>query len=265
MRFIYTKAFAIFFSCLVITAVLIFFQVKGWLFVFRSVLLQAPRPIVYVAKNLTAPVKNFFVTIYRLKKISEENTVLSQKVFELQQRLAQEDEYKLENNALRKELGFANSTKLSLQPCTVLAKNFLGFSDKLILNCGTGDGITEGQAIISQGYLVGKIVYVEKGSSTALLITSSNFSSDAKLSKTGSSAIVRGSFGSGLILEELPQSAAVDKGWLVVTAGINQKIPKNILIGEVGDTISSQSDLSKKITLQSPIDFNSLDFVFAVK
>jgi len=50
-----------------------------------------------------------------------------------------------------------------------------------------------------------------------------------------------------------------------VSAGINSQIPKNILIGEVSDVLSTSNDLFKKAALTSPIDFNNLEFVFVVK
>ncbi|MCL5775333.1 MAG: rod shape-determining protein MreC, partial [Patescibacteria group bacterium] len=134
-----------------------------------------------------------------------------------------------------------------------------------ILNCGSADGVQEGQAVISQGYLVGKITYAGKTTSNALLAVSSKFSTDARLSQTNATALAVGSFGSGLILDQLAQTQNLQKGWQVVTAGINQRIPKNLLIGEVGDMLSSGSDLFKRASVVSPIDFDNLEFVFVVK
>jgi rod shape-determining protein MreC len=137
--------------------------------------------------------------------------------------------------------------------------------DTLLINCGTERGISEGQAVLSQGYVVGKITYASRGSSTVLLITNSKFTIDARLSKTGASGIVGGSFGTGLILDRLSQSDDAEAGWLVVTAGIDAKVPKNLLIGQVGEVISNRNDLFKKATVSSPIDFDSIDFVFVAK
>jgi cell shape-determining protein MreC len=46
---------------------------------------------------------------------------------------------------------------------------------------------------------------------------------------------------------------------------VNEKIPKNLAIGEVGEIITGQNELFKKATLLSPVDFGSLNFVFVVK
>ncbi len=265
MRFIYTKTFAILFGSLVVVALLLFFQNRGWLDPVKTLFLQAPKPVVYVAKSVVNPVKNFFSTIFRLKEISRENDKLRQKLYDTQTQLVQFEQQARENEALRKELGFAQSTKLALIPCGVLAQNPVDLTDTLVLDCGRADGVQEGEAIISQGFLAGKIIYAGEDTSTVLLATNSKFSADARLSKNAADGVVRGSFGSGLVLDQLSQNVAVEKGWQVVTAGINDKIPKNILIGEVGDVLSSQNELFKKTTLISPVNFNNLEFVFVVK
>lgn len=265
MRFIYTKAFAIFAVCVAVGVIFAFLQIKGYLDPIKKVLLDSPRPAVYLVKNLTQPVKNFFTTVYRLRNISDQNDQLSEKVQELQQSLVDYNQLKTENEALRAELGFAKTSKLALFPCTVLTQNPSSLTFSITLNCGVEQGIAVGQGIVSNGYLVGKIIYAGKGLSTALLITSSNFSSDAQLSQTGATGVVKGSFGSGIILDQLSQHESIEKGWLLTSAGINPQIPKNILIGEVGDVLSSQSDLFKKVTIVSPVDFNNLQFVFVAK
>ncbi len=265
MRFIYTKAFGIFAGCVVVLSLFVFLQVKGVLDPIRVAILRSPRPIVYLVKNFTLPIKNFFGTIYQLRKISQENTELRSKVLDLQLKLVQENQVQRENEALRKELGFIKDSKMQLASCTVLSENSFGLSNSLILNCGSDDGVNLGDAVISQGFLVGKINYAGKNYSTVLLTVAADFLADAKISQTGSTALVKGSYGSGLILDQVPQSSPLEKGWMVITAGINSQVPKNILIGEVGDIISPSSDLFKRAVLVSPVDFHNLEFVFVVK
>ena len=74
MKFIYTKAFAIFASCLAVILLLIFLQIKGWIFPLETFFLQTPRPAIYLVKKITLPVKNFFSVIYHLRKITDENS-----------------------------------------------------------------------------------------------------------------------------------------------------------------------------------------------
>lgn len=149
MRFIYTKTFAIFSALLAIGVLLVFLQVKGLINPIKNIFLQAPRPVVYVLDKTFYPIKSFFSTVYRLNSIVEENNKLQQQNFALQQQLVDYNETKAENAALTKELGFVQTSSLQIIPCTVISRNPFGFSDSMIINCGSQSGVSAGQGVIS--------------------------------------------------------------------------------------------------------------------
>jgi len=231
----------------------------------QRALLQLPRPLNYTVQKIAKPVRSFFQSAYRLREIVKENAKLETQVFQLQNRQVLYDQYALENEQLKEELQFMKSSKLDLMPCTVIGRNPTGIIDTITLNCGSTEGAQIGKAVSSKGFLVGKINYVGSGFSTAQLITNANFFVDARISQSGQPALVRGSFNSGLVLEQVAQNEPLEKGMLIVTGGVNNKVPRNLLIGEVGEIFSGPNDLFKKAALLSPIDFGALEFVFLVK
>jgi len=265
MRFIYTKTFIVFFSFLVIVTGMVFLESTNRTEPIKHFFLAAPRPIIAVTKAVIVPVKNFFVTIYSLKGIVRENQLLTNKTASLQAQVIDLENLKKENEALRKELGFVRNSKMELVPCSVLSRNAFGLLDSVSLSCGTQQGVQEGAAIISQGFLVGKIVRANASLSTALFAKSANFLTDAKVVKSGAEGVLKGSYGFGMAIEQLSQNAQVEKGWLVATAGIDPKIPKNLPVGEIGEVISNPNELLKKATVVSPVDFKNIDLVFVVK
>lgn len=265
MRFIYSKTFLIFASVLILVVIGLVMQSKGWLQPIEYALLQAPRPVATVVGSVAEPVRTFFSTLSSLSSVVKENAVLNKQVATLQQQQVQYDRLNSENQLLRDELKFKEQSKLDLESCTVLSIDPQGLSDAMILSCGLGQGIAEGQAVISHGYLVGKIIQVGNYTSTALLISSAQSSIDAKLSKNDTEGVVKGSFGSGMVFDLVSQNADVSSGDLVVTAGINSHIPKDILIGQVGSVLSGSNDLFKKMSITSPVRQRSVDFVFVVK
>lgn len=264
MRFIYSKSFAILAGCLVLVALLVVLQARGWLSPLQNAVAQAPRPVIAATSAVIRPVRDFFSTIYRLNRITKENAELSGKLRQAQINRVEFEQLRKENDSLRAELGFARQSKLKLVPCAVIAQNSFGFTDSIILDCGTQQGVRDGMAVVSQGFLAGKVDFAQKSSSSAVLATASRFSTDARITQTNAAGIARGSFNTGLVLDQLSQNSEVQKKWMVVTAGISESVPKNIPIGEVGETLSSTNDLFKKTTLISPVDFNNLDFVFVV-
>jgi rod shape-determining protein MreC len=265
MRFIYTKTFILFIICLVVLVAGLFFQSRGWLQPIEYGLVQAPRPLAKVARSVSSPVKNFFSTLFTLRSIVRQNTDLTAKVANLQQQVVDIDQLKAENGLLKNELGFVQGTRLHLQPCTVLNIAPPELSDALIISCGEGEGIQEGQALIFQGYVIGTVLHVGKYSSTALLITNDNSAIDAKLSKNTTEGVAKGSFGSGVVFDMVSQNADVQKGDIVVTAGINSRIAKNLVIGEIGDVLSKSNDLFKKVSIVTPVRFHNIDYVFVAK
>lgn len=265
MRFIYTKTFFVSVVLLVFVVLGLIFQSKGWLQPVEYALLQVPRPIASLVKTITKPIYVTFTTIGSMSNIVKENAQLKAQLVTLQQQQVQLDKYKNENDILRSELKFTSQTKYNLQPCSVLSVDPQGLSDAMILNCGHEQGIQEGQAVISQGYLVAKIIHVGSYTSTALLISNTQSSVDAKLSRNNTEGVVKGSFGSGMVFDLVSQNADVATGDLVVTAGINPKVPKDILIGQIGSGLSGPNDLFKKLSLTTPVRQRTVDFVFVIK
>ena len=212
IRFIYTKTFFAFAIALIIVLIGLVMQAKGWLQPIEYALLQAPRPISSTIRSIADPIRTFFTTIGSLKSVVNENAELQAQVVSLQQQQVQFDKFKTDNDLLREELKFKAQSKLALEPCTVLSIDPQELSDAMILSCGKEQGIQEGQAVISQGYLVAKVVYVGSYTSTALLISNSQSSIDARISKNNTEGVVKGSFGSGMVFDLVSQNNSYRMG-----------------------------------------------------
>src|SRR6185503_10041230 len=122
------------------------------------------------------------------------------------------DKLKLENELLRKEFDYQQRSPYQLQPCSVLSIDPQELSDAIVVACGEDDGVKEGQAIISEGFLVGKVVFVGSHTSTAVLVTNAQSAIDARLSKSGVEGVVKGSFGSGMVLDLVTQNVDMNPG-----------------------------------------------------
>lgn len=265
IRFIYTKTFFAFSIALVIVLIGLIMQVKGWLQPIQYAFLQAPRPVANIVRSIAEPVRTFFSTIASLRSVVRENVALQSQVIALQQNQVQFDKLKADNDLLREELKFRGQSKLNLESCTVLSIDPQELSDAMVLNCGKEQGIEVGQAVLSQGYLVAKVTYVGSYTSTALLISNAQSSIDAKLSKNNTEGVVKGSFGSGMVFDLVSQNADVSANDLVVTAGINSRIPKDLLIGQIGSVLSGPNDLFKKMSVTSPVRQRAVEFVYVVR
>jgi rod shape-determining protein MreC len=265
MRFIYTKTFLIFSGVLVVITIALVLQLKGWLAPVEYLFLQLPRPAIIAVNTVLRPIQTVVGTVTALPELVTSNAQLTTEVGELKQQLVAMEQLKIENELLKNELEFRSKAPFNLEPCTVLSMDPQNTTDAIVINCGVDNGIKAGQAVMSNGYLVAKVVYVGEYSSTAVLITHSQSVIDAKAAKNDTEGVVKGSFGSGLVFDLVSQAAELAAGDLIVTAGINPEIPKNILIGQVDQTLSGDNDLFKRLTLVSPVKAHRLDYVFVVK
>lgn len=265
MRFIYTRTFAIFFVVLLAAAIFVFLQTRGFTDPVKRVLLEAPRPIATGLRAVVSPVVNFFNTVKSLRAVVKENGILTQRVRDLERSQADFDKLRTENTLLLKELGFAKASKFTLVRCTVLSYDPEGITNTFVLNCGKNQGINSGMAIVSEDHIAGRLIFVGNNTSTGQFLTHPQASLDAKISRSGSIGLLKGSYASGLTFESLSQNSDVQKGDLVVSAGVNSLIPPGIVIGEIEQIISKDNDLFKRATVVSPLAFRTLTYVFVVK
>jgi rod shape-determining protein MreC len=210
-------------------------------------------------------VQSFFKVLSKLKELHLENQKLIEENNALKSKIGELEHFGSENDSLKKELGFVKKYQKEKLACTVVGNDPEGVVGILVLSCGADDGVEVGQAVVSEGYLVGQVSFSSKTSATVKLITSSQSAIDVKLTRTGEQGVLHGSFNSGLVTELVSTTADVRKGDFVTTAGINAQTPKDLSVGEVGEVISSASDLIKKVTVISPIDFQEIRYVHVLK
>jgi rod shape-determining protein MreC len=213
---------------------------------------------------VTLPIRNFFATVFTLKDVIHENALLSDRLRNLEESQVQLESVKHENELLKKELGFVDESKLGTIPCSVISYDTEGITDSFVINCGKERGVKEGMAVVGTSRVIGKVTFVGTSTSTGEFITRPGSSIDAKVSRSNSLGIVKGSYGSGLTFEGLSQTSDVQKEDLVVTAGVNSLIPAGLIIGEVQEIISKDNELFKRTTLTTPINFRSLKYVFVI-
>lgn len=262
---IFTRPFALFAFLLALTLLIVFLSVKGAAKPVQSAAVQAPRPLVYIFTGIGHSFSSFFGYFSSVSKVNRENAELEQRVLGLQQDNVVLQQYKLENDKLKKELNYRQTGRFNLVSATVIGKDPTGFSQAVIIDAGANDGIEAGSGVLAQGVLIGKVVSVDEFTSKVLLVTDPQSNIDAQISATGDNAIARGSYGSGIIVDMVSQNVQLNSGDEVVTAGLNSDIPKGILIGTVGQLQSQKNDLLQKATVISGVDLKDLDFVAVIK
>lgn len=261
MRIIYTKTFTLFFFFLAVTAVLMFTHARGWSSALESYVAQAPRPFINLFRSIgrsAVSVSNYFATV---SEINKSDALLKEQIRSLQEQNLALQQHKLENEILKKELNYRNTSRLPVVSASAIARDPTGFSQILTIDAGYRDNVKVGDAVVSQGALVGRIASADALTSKVLLITDPQSAIEARNSVTGDNGILRGSYGSGLILDMLSQNAKITKGDLVMTFGLASQIPRGVLIGTIGEIQSKPNDLLQKATVVPAADLKNLIFL----
>ncbi len=265
MRYGYSRTTWIFGSLFLAALFLSFLHVQGVLRPFQSVGVQTTRPLVYVLKNTGSSFKSFFTYFGSVAKVSRQNAELKEQVRNLQQEKIILQQYRLENERLRTELGYRSDSPLNLASAKVINRDPTNFSQTIVIDIGAEQGVKEGAAVLSGGVFVGRISSVQTFTSSVMLVTDPQSKIDAQISSSGDNGILRGSYGSGMILDMISQNASVAKGDEVVTFGLSGSVPKGLLIGTVGEFQSQKNDILQKVTIVPSVDLKGLSFVSVVK
>jgi rod shape-determining protein MreC len=216
--------------------------------------------------NVTAShISSFFRGVFQLGTSAKENQLLIKENLDLQSQITILKEVQHENEILKSELGLSRSIagNYKMSPASIIGRASTGYLKTVTIDRGSNDGIKLGQAVISQGYLVGTIKNVYENTSEVSLITDYNSIVPVLLQESRGTGLLRGGL-SGLTVEEIPLNISITPGEQVITSGLGGDIPPGISVGKVAEVVSKEGEIFQKVTVSSPIQIYFLEFVFVV-
>jgi len=137
-----------------------------------------------------------------------------------------------ENKRLKKVLNDINYSS-ELVIAKVIIDKQSPFLRSIIINKGSKNNINKGMAVLSDSYLLGKVVEVNYTTSRVLLLSDLNSKIPVIIEPLGYHAILSGTGKSEPILEFLPENHTVQSGNKVYTSGKEGIFSPGIPIGEV--------------------------------
>lgn len=222
-------------------------------------------PFAKIGNVVVGHVSQFFRGILQLGSFAKENQLLIKENLDLQSQITVLKEVQHENEILKSELGLSRTiaSNYKISPASIIGRASTGYLKTVVIDRGSKDGVKTGQAVISQGYLVGTIKNVYDNSSEVNLITDYNSIVPVLLQDSRGTGLLRGGL-SGLTVEEIPLNVSIRKGEQVVTSGLGGDIPPGISVGKVVEVVSKEGEIFQKVTVASPIQIYFLEFVFIV-
>jgi rod shape-determining protein MreC len=168
-----------------------------------------------------------------------------------------------ENSELKKQLNFVNQRKFTTVTAEVVGRNTDSLEKMIIINIGEVTGIKIGQPVIAgEGLLVGTIAKVEKNIAMVRLINDNQSKIAATiLNKDNSLGVVEGGYGLSIKMNFIPRNETVLIGDKIITSGLEQTIPKGLLIGEVAIAENEAYQPFQQAVLTAATDLSKLFIV----
>jgi len=173
-------------------------------------------------------------------------------------------EAKKENDSLRLDLGFKQSSPLDLVAAEVAFFD-PSLKDGITVRVESPAGIKVGAVVLSQGYLVGRVAEINGNNIKVLLTTDSMSSLPATLQGKDITGIARGKIGNGLTMEQVPQSDNVAKGDTVVTSGLGGDLPKGLILGKVESVQKVSGSIFQSVILRPAVEFTRIQRVMIAR
>lgn len=172
------------------------------------------------------------------------NRQLDQKTLEQGSKLQKLELLEAENEHLRNLLGASQSISEPARLGEILHIGRDPFSHKVMVNLGTRQNITPGQAVVDGNGVIGQITRVYPFSSEVTLITDKELSIPVQIERNGLRAIAFGLGRDNVIdLPYLPVNVDIQKGDRLITSGIDGIYPAGLAVAEVV-SIDRNPDLS---------------------
>lgn len=243
----------------IIIAVLTAFYVI-WPLPFRYISKKIIIPFVDGGVSVVSKVFEPFRVIGKIQSLDSKNKELEKENLELKAKVITSDEAANKCIGQIDERNSAQKTKIDTTQAFVVGKSPFSFNQVFVVDKGFDDGVREGAAVLSNGYLLGQIVEVAHGDATVKLVTGHDSLIPAMTLNSRQSGIVQGGL-AGLLMTDVPVDAKVQESEPVVTSGMGGDLPSGIPIGQIA-SIKIQSDkLFKNITVSYPLDTSSVEVV----
>jgi rod shape-determining protein MreC len=231
---------------------------------FDALVMEFSAPFQKASTFVIKKVQGIFYGYFFLVHLQKENTMLKQRMAELQKENHQLKEMEFANERLQKLLQFREKISSSVIAAEVIGQDPTSWFKSMTINKGEKDGVRRGMAVISPEGVVGQILKTAPNHSIVLLITDYNSAIDSIVQRTRARAIVEGKGQNRCQLKYLLRSEEVAPGDIVVTSGLGGNLPKGLLVGEVRSTDKKGHSIFQYAELVPGVDLTKLEEVLVI-
>lgn len=198
-------------------------------------------------------------------RLREENERLRGEIALLNRKAEESKLVQEENGRLKDLLGFRKAIPFGTIPAEVIGRDASNWSNSVIIDKGSTQGIRQNKAVISNRGLVGRVLEVGRYSSRILLITDPNSKVGVVIGRNRQGGMLTGRPDGKCKMLYIALDSDVAIGDRVVTAGFGSVFPRGILVGEVIEIGREPGRLYKFAIIKPAQDMSKLEEVLCIR
>ncbi|MBZ0047366.1 rod shape-determining protein MreC [Serratia sp. EWG9] len=200
----------------------------------RNYMDTAVSPFYFLANGPRKVLDSVSETLATRQQLELENRALRQELLLKNSDILLLGQFKQENARLRELLGSPLRQDEHKMVTQVISTGSDPYSDQVVIDKGSDNGVYEGQPVISDKGVVGQVVAVAKVTSRVLLICDASHALPIQVLRNDIRVIAAGSgCTDDLQLEHLPNNTDIRVGDVLVTSGLGGRFPEGYPVAVV--------------------------------
>ena len=200
----------------------------------RNYMDTAVSPFYFLANGPRKVLDSVSETLATRQQLELENRALRQELLLKNSDILLLGQFKQENARLRELLGSPLRQDEHKMVTQVISTGSDPYSDQVVIDKGSDNGVYEGQPVISDKGVVGQVVAVAKVPSRVLLICDASHALPIQVLRNDIRVIAAGSgCADDLQLEHLPNNTDIRVGDVLVTSGLGGRFPEGYPVAVV--------------------------------
>ena len=220
-------------------------------------------PVQISVQAVVSTIKNTWNSYINLIEVNEENKLLKQQLLNMEEKLNQHIENSVQFFRLRSQLLFAQKKARNEIFSEIIGESADNTHQIRLINRGSNQLLQRNYIVIRKEGLVGRIQSVSPYQSSVQLIIDHRSRVPALIQRNRVRGLIYGTH-DGMEMRQINQHAKIKIGDRVISSGLGNLYPKGILIGWVSGIHHQSHELFKTARLDSAVDFNQIEEVFAI-
>ena len=220
-------------------------------------------PVQTSVQSVVSTIKNTWNSYINLIEVNEENKMLKQQLLNMEEKLNQHIENSVQFFRLRSQLLFAQKKARKEIFSEIIGESADNTHQIRLINRGSNQLLQRNYIVIRKEGLVGRIQSVSPYQSSVQLIIDHRSRVPALIQRNRVRGLIYGTH-DGMEMRQINQHAKIKIGDRVISSGLGNLYPKGILIGWVSGIHHQSHELFKTARLDSAVDFNQIEEVFAI-